>query len=254
MRRRGALAGGAAALLAATGVGCLNFAEPGSGPGDFRASLLVLDDDPARARLDALFDPGRDAAGGSRHVAEPALRILGVPVRPTGELSDGRLTYDAAWTPDPAALAADSVVLTGPRLEGRESRRAFPLPLVWRSGADTVRPGGDGSLRLPLRGVPDGFERDLSWHLEVRDPARSVELYRASGTGPPPDTLEVPGAAMEGAAEDASLRAVLDLTVRGRENRASLAAGDPALFPAEEAGYVTSFELVVRLGWSIRGT
>lgn len=242
--RRGGFALAVAGTMLTAGLAaCLDFVEPGTGPGLLQASLTVTDADSARTEFSAHFDPGADPGGSARPVADPSLRILATTLRPTGEGRAGRLDYRQTLTPDAGSAVPDrtTVELRGPRLGGGRPRATVSSPLVGRAGPDTVRLSAGEELALPLRGAPHSVDRVLSrlrWSLSVRSPGGTGGSFSASGTGSLPDTLRVQPGALPGSPRGEPLRAELRVVLSTR-------------VPAGAAGYRAALRVSVRLGWVV---
>lgn len=244
---RAAVAAAAGAVVAGGAAGCLNFMEPEPGPGRLGASLRLTEEAAVEATLDAFFAPGADVGGDVRPVAEPALRILGRTVAPSGEREPTVLRYREVFGVAPGDLERTSVELSGPRLREDRPRGVLTAPLVWRAGPDSVAWAEGEDLELPLRGVPDPVDADrlgLRWNLEVVDPGGPEMLYVAQGVGSLPDTLRVQPDAVAASAGDGPLEARLDVHLDVRRSNAQLALQAPP-------GYEMSFVLVTRFAWRV---
>lgn len=201
----------AAALLS----GCLDIAAPEARPAGLSVNVEVEDGDPTAIRVQGSFAPGTTGDGTEREVADPRLRVLGRALSPSETHPGGGLSWEDSWEPDPSLLDRPEGTVLGPRLAGDGSAPTVSAPLVSRAGPASVRvpPGAD--LALPLQDLPGptaGPDRFYTWRVEVRDPDPPGTLFRAGGTGIPPDTLVVQREHLEGSLGDGPLEA--DLTFR----------------------------------------
>ena len=239
MRRTG-LAAAACVVALGAAAGCLNFAEPTPGPGRLQAELALVDGDVPEARFRARYELGADEDGSLREPADPAVRILGRSVEPSGEGSALALAYASAWTPDPAIPVSSRAVLSGPRLSVVRPDGRLVVPLVWRGGRDSIRVAGGEGVALPLQDVPDGplpEGLEMRWRLDVEEGGSRGPLYGAQGSGLPPDTLYVRPEVLEGGASW-PLEASVGLEVRAEGMR-------------EVAGYGMELLMTTRLRWHL---
>lgn len=241
MRHQRAVGGVAAALLAATVAGCLNFAEPRPGPGHFESSLTLADDSVSRARFVARFSPGGDGDGDVRTVTDPAVRVLDRSIRPSAGSGAVWLRYDRSFTLDERSLDRPAVELTGPRL-GERSPSVLTLPVLRRAGPDSVQLAEGEDLELGLLGTDDltaaGEVERMSWAFSVVDRAASSQLLGIRAEGPIPDTLVVDGDRLSGWSGTESLEASLHVEL-------------DAARPADTSGYEASLRVDLHLTWEI---
>lgn len=241
--RAGAVA--AAVLLATGAAACLDFAdpvEPEPGPGRFDASVLLADGEPATLEVEASFEPGAVPGGRIRSPADPSLRVLATTVEPSPDLTrdPGRLRYRATDTLDAGELDRAELVIEGPRLSAERPRAVRTLPLIWRTGPDSVRLVEGEDLELPLRGADatEGEDLRLQWRLDVNGSRGTGPLYTASGRSVIPDTLEVPAEVLEAAGAGEPLRANVRIQVTTRS-------------PSEGSGYESFLQVSTRLEWRV---
>lgn len=206
MERAPAVLATASLVLLAGTAGCLDFSDPTSPDeierfeGGLVTTLVITDDDVPRAELDASFNPGIDSTGIPRSPADPTFRVLQRVIEPSDERvveisgQDNRLLdYETSWAVETSEIQRSTVELVGPLVEDGGPRPSLALPLIWRSGPDSIQLDEGERLELPLRGNSVGTDADslgLSWRLELNSTDEG-RLYTARGSGLPPDTLAV---------------------------------------------------------------
>lgn len=232
----------ALATLAAVLSGCLNFAEPEPGPGRLDADLDIRGSGMPRAAFRARFSPGGDADGTVRSVENPTIRILGTAVEPSDASGAIRWIYARTFDLNDWRSDRQTVELVGPRLAGERSRAVVAVPLVRRTGPDSVRVGAGEPLELAVHGVSPGTSgpapEQLSWTLRIRTAGSSELLFTATGSGSLPDTLRVRDDALGGAS--GPLEARLNAHLRATEPGAT-----------SGSGYGTALRVTVGLAWTI---
>ncbi len=240
---RAAVAAAAWAVVLAAAA-CVNFVEPEPRPAHLSVSVQLADENPARAELFGTFHAGSEDGTRARSVAEPTVRILGRTVSPTGGGQAPRREYRETWDVAAAELDRATVELEGPRFRNDRPRAVLAVPLVWRTGPDSIAwPEGE-DLALPLRDPPGGNEppelAGFRWNLRVlhRDGAEFVSLYSSQGRDALPDPLEVPSAVLAAGPGDGPLEVQLDVVADARA-------------PAGEAGYEASLQLRGRVVWHV---
>lgn len=240
---RAAVATGAGAVVLAAAA-CVNFVEPEPRPAHLSVSVQLADENPARAELVGTFHAGSEDGTRARSVAEPTVRILGRTVSPTGGAEEPRRSYTETWDVAAAELDRTTVELEGPRLRDDRPRAVLAVPLVWRTGPDSLAwPEGE-DLALPLRDPPDGNDASelagFRWNLRVlhRDGTEIVSLYSAQGRDALPDPLEIPSAVLAAGPGDGPLEVQFDVVADARA-------------PAGEAGYDASLQVRARIVWQV---
>lgn len=241
---RAGLAAGTCALVLGATVACVNFVEPEPRAARLSVSVQLADENPARADLFGFFDAGSGDGTAARPVAEPSVRLLGRTLSPTGGGEELRHEYSETWDVAAAELDRTMVELEGPRLRADRPRAVLAVPLIWRSGADSLAWVEGEDLELPLRDVPDASDApDLvgfRWSLRVleTDGTQIVSLYSARGRDALPDPLEVPSAVRAAGPGDGPLEAQLEVVADARA-------------PAGDAGYEASLQLRERIVWHV---
>lgn len=251
-RSEAALAATSIALLAGT-AGCLEYWEPTSPEeiepfqGGVVATLVITDTDIPRADLDASFNTGIDSTGIPRSAADPTLRVLQRVIEPSDERvveisgQDNRLLdYETSWAVGTSEIQRSTVELVGPLVEDGGPRPSLALPLIWRSGPDSIQLDEGERLELPLRGISVGTDADslgLSWRLELKS-ADEGRLYTARGNGLPPDTLVVQSGLLSS-----------DLTEEPIEVSLDVAAD--AYVESTASSYEVNFRLLMQSRWHV---
>lgn len=189
------------------------------------------------AWFDARLQPGADAGGVPRGVADETLMVLGSPYEPTERTLLGERLYQGTLALEEAAVEAVLITVVPPTVEGVGAR----IPEVrWRvpgtAGPDTLTVLSGEDLALRLAEPPEASDPPFqfgTWAVEVA----GQPPLRISSTGPPPVELRVPFYYLP--AEPAVFPVRFDLFTGA------------TLFP-DPGDYIVALVVDVRLGWTVR--
>jgi len=197
----------AAALLAGWGIDFRAITSPCEVSQPTRLEVLLRYEDPNQSgfflpergvTVSALLAPGTDEKGWPRRVADDALYVAGVRIRPVRKHRDGTLEYQA-WIP-----------LRGPTPEGillsvsapgvdREDRPPVVYEVIpVRVGADSLEVAAGGELRLPFARQQSSWvlPGEESWQLGV---SGGAARWDTSSVRLPSSPLVLPVASLPGA-------------------------------------------------------
>lgn len=209
-------------------------------PAFISSRLVVEDHGPIDLSLTAQFKPGTDRDGLPRQLADSNLRTVAGVLPPITDGAEGSLHYMSEAV-DVSTLDSLVAWVVSPAVSGTSTAPPLlTIPLIVRSGRDSLLLAAGTDALFPLAGVPNSTEGvEWAWDLTLStaDSGVSISIRLGDRGLPPPAGLTVP--------------ANLVAPFAGREATAQLLVTG-VIFPSmPDADYFASLSVRTVLRWKI---